>query len=158
MARRLFTVSWWMASAERTLCQEITAAPDDVRAFYVELDNIKLVHPLVVSVRTTTRSHTADGYVQTYRVRDRIPLRLFTLRTTYSARLYVPAVGDVIAEARQFPGVRLHSKVTFEQIERGTRVVERMRVDAPRPLATLTMREAVKAHTAMLSGIRRLFE
>jgi Polyketide cyclase / dehydrase and lipid transport len=151
-------VSRWIACTERTLTEEIPAPPDDVREFYVNLDNIKRVHPLVVAVHSTGRSQTADGYVQTYRVQDRIPLGPFILRTGYVARLYVPAVGDVTAEARQFPGVRLNSTVTFEQAKAGTRVIERLRIEAPRPLAGVTARAAINAHIAMLSGIRRFFE
>jgi hypothetical protein len=33
-----------------------------------------------------------------------------------------------------------------------------MRIDAPRALVAMTSREAVKAHTAMLAGMRRCFE
>ncbi|MGH3676407.1 MAG: SRPBCC family protein [Mycobacterium sp.] len=151
-------MSRWITRAERTLTEEVPAHPERVRGFYVDLDNIKLVHPLVVSVRSTGRSETADGYVQTYRVRDRIPLGPFTLPTSYRARLHVPVTGDVSSEARQFPGVRLRSTVAFEPIEGGTRVVERMTIEAPRLLARVTTREAVKAHIAMLAGIRRRFE
>jgi hypothetical protein len=151
-------VAWWIAGAERTLTEQIPAPPDEVRRFYVDLNNIRLVHPLVVSVRSLARNATADGYVQVYRVRDRIPLKLFTLRTSYWARLYVPIAGDVIGEARQFPRVRLHSRVTFDAFDGGTRVVERIRTEAPRILSTVTTREAVKAHVALLAGIRRHFE
>ena len=157
-ATRLSTVSWWIACEERTLTEEVPAAADEVRGFYVDLNNIKLVHPLVVSVRSTGRTETADGYVQTYRVRDRIPLGPFTVRTSYVARLDVPAVGGVITRARQFPWVRLYSVVTFEQIQPGTRVVERMQITAPRLLAAVTVREAVKAHIEMLAGVRRYFK
>ena len=139
-------MGWWIACTERTLTEEVSAEPDQVRAFYVDLNNVKLVHPLVVSVRSIVRRPAAGGYLQVYRVRDRIPLGAFTLSTSYSARLYVPVAGDVIAEARQFPRVRLRSRVTFERVEGGTRVTERIRFDAPRPLATLTVREAMKAH------------
>jgi hypothetical protein len=140
-----------------TLAEEIPAAPDRVREFYVDLNNIRLVHPLVVSVRTVGRTETADGYVQTYRVTDRIPLGLVTLRTAYTARLHVPIHGDVVAEARQFPRVRLHSVVTFDEIDGGTRIVEHLRIRAPRLLATVTTREAVDAHRTMLSNIREHF-
>jgi hypothetical protein len=64
-------VSWWVARAERTVSEEIPAPPNAVRDFYVDLDNIKRVHPLVVAVRATDRRQTADGYVQSYRVQDR---------------------------------------------------------------------------------------
>ena len=65
-------MSRWITREERTLREDVPGPPDDVRRFYVDLDNIKLVHPLVVSVHTVDRRETADGYVQTYRVGDRI--------------------------------------------------------------------------------------
>jgi hypothetical protein len=151
-------VSFWIALADRTLSEEIPAPPDQVRDFYVDLDSIKVVHPLVVSVQTISRSDTADGYQQTYRVRDRIPLGPLSLRITYWASVEVPADGDVITEARQFPRVRLNGIVAFEPIASGTRLTERLRIAAPRLLAPMTQREAVDAHTAMLAGIRSHFE
>ncbi|MGH3597426.1 MAG: SRPBCC family protein, partial [Mycobacterium sp.] len=117
-------MSRWITHAERTLSEEVPAAPEQVRDFYVDLDNIKAVHPLVVSVRTISRTETASGYQQTYRVGDRIPLGMVNLRVSYWARIQVPAQGDVITEARQFPGVRLNGTVTFEPIDSGTRVIE----------------------------------
>ena len=56
------------------------------------------------------------------------------------------------------PYLRLCSTVAFQPIEAGTRVVERIRIEAPRPLASVTARKAVEAHTVMLAGIRRRFE
>ena len=44
-------MSLWIAHAERTISDEIPAPPDEVRDFYVDLDNIKDLHPLVVSVQ-----------------------------------------------------------------------------------------------------------
>lgn len=151
-------MSWWIAHAERTLTQDVPAPPDEVRDFYVNLDNIKLVHPLIVSVETVSRSESPDGYRQSYRVIDRIPLGPLTIKITYRARLHVPTDGDVTTEADQSPGVRLRGTVSFEPIETGTRVTERIRIAAPRLLAPMTTREAVKAHIAMLAGIRRHFE
>lgn len=152
------TVSWWITHADRTLTEEIPAPPDQVRDFYVDLDSIKVVHPLVVSVQTISRSESADGYQQTYRVRDRIPLGRLAIRISYWARIQVPVHGAVITEARQFPLVRLRGSVTFEPIDSGTRLSERLRIAAPRPLAAMTQREAVNAHVAMLAGIRSHFE
>jgi hypothetical protein len=142
----------------RTVSEEIPAPPNEVRDFYVDLDNIKRVHPLVVAVRATDRKQTPTGYVQSYRVQDRIPLGPWHLRISYVARLHVPTTGDVIAEAYQFPRVRLRTTVTFEPIDEGTRITEHMRIEAPRALAAMTVREATKAHTAMLAGMRRCFE
>lgn len=151
-------MSWWVARTERTLTQDVPAAPSEVRDFYVNLDNIKLVHPLIVSVETLSHSQTPDGYLQSYRVIDRIPLGPFTIKIAYQARLQVPTEGDVLTEADQSPGVRLRGTVRFEPVEAGTRVTERIRIAAPRLLAPIATREAVKAHIAMLAGIRRRFE
>ena len=150
-------MSFWIVHAAETLTEQIPATPDQVRDFYVDLDNIKVVHPLVVSVQTISRSETADGYVQTYRVRDRIPLGAFAIRISYWARVEVPVRGDVLTEARQFPRVRLRGTVTFEPIDSGTRLTERLQIAAPRLLAATTRREAVHAHIAMLAGIRSHF-
>ncbi|BBX47363.1 hypothetical protein GCM10009641_15610 [Mycobacterium cookii] len=151
-------MSLWIAHAEHTLSEEIPAPPDQVRDFYVDLENIKVVHPLVVSVQTIAREETADGYHQTYRVRDRIPLGPLSIGISYRASLDVPVHGDVITEARQFPRVRLNGVVSFEPIDSGTRLTERIRIAAPRLLAPMTEGEAVKAHAAMLAGIRSHFE
>jgi ligand-binding SRPBCC domain-containing protein len=141
----------------RTVTETVPAPPDEVRAFYVDLDNIALVHPLVVSVRSTSRTDGDDGYTQTYRVRDRIPLGPLTLGISYTARLRVPVRGDVLTEARQFPGVALDGVVSFAASDDGTRVTERLRIAAPRPLAAVTVRQAVAAHAEMLAGIRNHF-
>jgi len=148
---------WWIASTERSVTDVVPAPPEEVRAFYVDLDNVKLVHPLVVSVQSTTRTQTAGGYTQTYRVRDRLPFGPFRLNIAYTARLEVPAHGDVVTEARQFPRVELDGIVSFDAERDGTRVTERLVIRAPRPLAATTVRQAVAAHVEMLAGIRRHF-
>ncbi|WP_292988906.1 SRPBCC family protein [Mycobacterium sp.] len=151
-------MSLWIAHAEQAISAEIPAPPEVVRDFYVDLDNIKQFHPLVVAVEVLAHDRTADGYQTTYRVRDRIPLGALTLPITYWARVRVPARGDVTTEARQFPRVRLAGTVSFEPVESGTRLTERLSIEAPRPLASTTVREAVGAHVKMLSGIRDHFE
>jgi carbon monoxide dehydrogenase subunit G len=151
-------VSLWIAHAERTISEDIPAPPDAVREFYVDLDNIKDLHPLVVSVEVLSHDQTDGGYQKTYRVRDRIPLGPFSLGITYWARVQVPLQGDVRTEARQFPRVRLNGTVSFEPTQLGTRLTERINIAAPRLLAAMTQREAVDAHVAMLAGIRGHFE
>lgn len=157
-------MSWWSRAAERTVSDLVPAPPETVRAFYVDLDNIALVHPLVISVQSTGRTVQpaaedggADSYVHEYRVRDRIPIGKFALHIRYAVRLSVPATGDIIAESRQFPGVRLYTTVSFDPADDGTRVTERMQIRAPRPLLAVTVNEAVAAHATMLAGIGRHF-
>lgn len=151
-------MTWWTVHADRTLSEHVPAPPDAVRDFYVDLDNIRLVHPLIVSVETVSCNQTPDGYRQTYRVVDRIPLGPFMIRTSYRARLWVPVSGDVLTEADQSPGVRLRGTVSFEPVDGGTRVTERISITAPRLLAGVTIREGVRAHVKMLAGIRTHFE
>nr|WP_232004790.1 hypothetical protein [Mycobacterium sp. ACS1612] len=69
----------------------------------------------------------------------------------------MPDSGPVTAEARRFPRVRLRTTVTFEPIDNGTRITEHIRILAPRLLAAMTVSEAVKAHAAMLAGMRKCF-
>ena len=151
-------MSWWHVHTERTMSDDVPAPPERVRDFYVDLNNIRLVHPLIVSVDLVSSGQTDGGFERTYRVVDRVPVGPFTMAITYRARLWVPVDGDVLTEADQPPGVRLRGVVSFEPIPTGTRVTERVRFSAPRPLAGVTIREGVKAHVEMLAGMRRHFE
>ena len=150
-------MSWWMPEVERTVSEEVAAPPAEVRNFYVDLDSLRLVHPLIVSVEELSRVEGSDGYRQTYRVVDRMRVGPISFKIAYQARLGVPVTGDVLTEAVQSPGVRLRGTVSFEPVAGGTRITERVRISAPRPLAAYTTREAVKAHVTMLSGIRSHF-
>ncbi len=151
-------MSWWYVHTERTMSDDVPAPPEQVRDFYVDLNNIRAVHPLIVSVELVSSGQTGGGFERIYRVVDRVPVGPFTMTITYRARLCVAADGDVITEADQPPGIHLRGVVSFEPIPTGTRVTERVRFSAPRPLAGVTIREGVKAHVEMLAGIRRHFE
>jgi hypothetical protein len=150
-------VSIWIGQARRNVSGEVPAPPEKVRAFYVDLDNISRVHPLVQWVRSTSRVDLSDGYRQDYQVRDRIPLGPFALPITYRARLTVPATGAVTAQAWQFPQVRLDSRVEFAATDTGTRITEELTIAAPRPLLAITVEQAVAAHATMLAAIGKLF-
>ncbi|OBG82264.1 polyketide cyclase / dehydrase and lipid transport [Mycobacterium sp. E802] len=143
----------WIGQARRSVSAQVPAPPARVRAFYVDLDNIAQVHPLVQWVRRGARLDLADGYRQDYRVRDRIPLGPFTIPITYRARLVVPTSGVVTAQARQFPRVTLDSRVDFAATETGTRITEELTMAAPRPLLPVTVAQAVAAHSTMLAAI-----
>ena len=119
--------------------------------------NLRTLHPLIVAVQRTARTVGPDGHVLTYRVRDRIVLGRIILPVTYRATLHVPAEGDVWTEARQFPKVRLRGRVSFDEVDGGTRLTERLSITAPWPLAGFTARQAVAAHATMLAGIRAHF-
>lgn len=147
-----------MRGVERTLAEEIPGPPREVRAFYVDLGNIAEIHPLVVSVRTVERQSTAGGYRQTYRIKDLVPLGFLRLPVTYTAELDVPDDGPVTARSRQFPRVRLDSSVSFTATPGGTLLTEQIVIRAPWPLLSVTVRQAVAAHTEMLAALRHRFE
>jgi hypothetical protein len=143
-------VNWWRASSERTLTEFVPTDPATIRAFYTDLKNLKAVHPLILTVR-----EVAPGR---WRVRERNTFGPLSFRTSYSVQMDVDADGDVVGESQAHLGVRLRDVVSFEAVDGGTKVVERLRLVAPRPLIGYAHREAVKAHEEMLAGMRRHFE
>ena len=81
-------MSWWVARAERTVSEEIPAPPNAVRDFYVDLDNIKRVHPLVVAVRATDRH-----FVVAPKRAELIGLFVFDVAFMLLLRLYLKLKG-----------------------------------------------------------------
>ena len=152
-----------MPPVQRVVSEQIAGSPADVRDFYVDLDNIVDLHPLVVEVRSLSKNVRSGGYEQAYRVKDVVPLgfskslAFLKLPITYTTTLTVPDSGPVRTSARQFPRVRLEGVVSFEPEETGTRLTERIAISAPRPLLGITVRRAVAAHADMLAGSRRHF-
>ena len=147
----------WLSRSRFELREEVPAAPDDVRTFYTDLANMKLVHPLVVAVACLADQQDVRGRRRDYRVRDRIPFGPFSLCVTYRATVLIAPDGVVHTEARQFPRVRLLGRVTFAHAGAGTTVTEAVDIEAPRPLMAFTAAQAEKAHAAMLAAIRRHF-
>ena len=148
----------WMSRSRFELRAEVPATPDEVRTFYADLANMKLVHPLVVAVDCLVDRQGVEGRRRDYRVRDRIPLGPLALAVTYRATVLIAPDGVVHTEARQFPRVQLRGAVTFAASGAGTTVTEAVDIEAPRPLAAFTAGQAEEAHAAMLAAIRRHFE
>ncbi|BBX82892.1 hypothetical protein MAUB_07650 [Mycolicibacterium aubagnense] len=147
-----------MSRSRFALSEEVPAVPDEVRTFYTDLANMKLVHPLVVAVDCLVDRQDAQGRHRDYRVRDRIPFGPLALAVTYRATVLIAPGGVVHTEARQFPKVRLRGTVAFAASGAGTTVTETVDIDAPRLLTAFTAAQAEKAHAAMLAAIRRHFE
>ncbi|MDO3638167.1 SRPBCC family protein [Mycolicibacterium arseniciresistens] len=143
-------MSWWRASSEWTLTEFVPTDPATIRGFYTDLQNLKAVHPLILTVR-----EVAPGR---WRVQERNAIGPLAIRMWYSVQMDVDVDGDVIGDSQAHLGVRLRDVVSFEAVDGGTEVVERLRLVAPRPLIGYAHREAVKAHEEMLAGMRRHFE
>ena len=144
-------------SVERTVADHIPAPPDEVRAHYVDLTNLAVVHPLITSVEMIGEAADGDGHRRTYRIKDLVPVGFLKLPIAYTAVMQVPARGPVTSQAFQFPGIRLQSRVSFDPAGGGTQLTEVISISAPRPLLGLTVRRAVAAHSEMLAGLRRHF-
>jgi hypothetical protein len=148
----------WQSRSRFELREEVPGAPEDVRTFYTDLANMRLVHPLVVAVDCLDDRRTVRGHFRAYRVRDRIPFGPLNLAVTYRATVLIAPGGVVHTEARQFPNVRLSGAVTFAPAGAGTTVTEVVDIEAPLPLVAFTAAQAEKAHAAMLAAIRDHFE
>ena len=128
-----------------------------MRRFYVDLDNITALHPLVVAVRSTGRHETADGYVQSY-----VSARPRPVRPGHTADP-LHRTADGAAHGRRH---RRFVAVPTSAIAHGRLVRTRRRRHAadrtdrirrPRPLAGVTVREGVGAHRQMLARIAAHF-
>lgn len=148
----------WLSQSRFELREQVPGAPDDVRTFYTDLANMKLVHPLVVAVDCLADRQDARGRCREYRVRDRIPLGPFNMGVTYRATVLNAPDGVVHTEARQFPNVRLLGTVTFASAGACSTVTEVVHIEAPRLIMAFTAAQAEKAHAAMLAAIRERFE
>jgi hypothetical protein len=150
-----------MVSVQRVVSQQIPAEPAEVRAFYVDLSNLKALHPFLVSVEAGPRRSLADGYVQEFRIREDVPLGPVRLPIRFRARLTVPSSGPTISESFQFPRVRLRTVVSFEPAgmgqEAATLLTEHIRFSAPWPLVGVTVRQGVAAHREMLVRLAAKF-
>jgi ligand-binding SRPBCC domain-containing protein len=151
-------MSRWIAQTEHVVSERIPAPPERVRAFYIDLANLKSLHPFLVSVQPDGRQSSESGYVQHYRVHERIPLGPVRLPIHFRARLSVPFSGDVVTDSWQFPRIRLHTVVSFHPDGDSTMLTERIGFSAPRPLARITVTEGLVAHRAMLAGIAAHFD
>lgn len=143
-------MSWWLASSDWTLTELVPTDAATVRNFCTDVANLKLVHPLILTARKVGPDH--------WRVQERNPLGPLSFRVWYSMHVHVEANGDMVGEAGPFLGARLHNVVSFESVDGGTQVVERLQIVAPRPLIGNMHSKSLKAHEEMLTAIRRYFE
>ena len=93
-----------------------------------------------------------------YRVVDRIPMGPFRLRTVYAASLESVTNREIHGYARQSPGVRLHTVYALEEVASGTRLVERVSVQAPRMLRRFVIAQARKSHEETLARVKGRLE
>ena len=147
----------WMPAVD-ILCEiEIQVAPARLHEFLCDLSNYSPLHPLIESIEEL--SPTAEmPRARRYRVVDRIPFGPFRLRARYIAALDPVSQNEVHGHAWQSPGIRLHSRYALQEITSGTRLVERVSVEAPWILRGFVIRQARQSHEETLVKMKALLE
>ncbi len=128
-----------------------------LHAFLCDLQNYVLLHPLIESIQEIAPTdEMPDG--RRYRVVDRIPIGPFRLRTVYTAVLRPVSECEVHGHASQAPRVRLHTIYTLDEVASGTRLVERVSVEAPGMLRRFVIAQARKSHEETLAKMKVVLE
>ena len=136
---------------------EIQVPRGRLHAFLCDLSNYRPLHPLIESVEEIPPSEELPG-ARRYRVVDRIQVGPLRLRATYIAALEPVGEAEVHGYAWQSPGIRLHTIYSLETIGSGTRLVERVSVEAPRLLRRFVIHQARQSHEHTLDRMKAFLE
>ena len=79
-------------------------------------------------------------------------------RTVYTAALDPVSSSEVHGHAWQAPRIRLHTVYALEEVASGTRLVERVRVEAPRILRAFVVSQARRSHEETLGRMKEFLE
>ena len=115
---------------------EIRVPQEQLHAFLCDLHNYVPLHPLIESIEEISPMDEMPA-ARRYRVVDRVPLGPFRLRTVYTAALDPVTAREVHGYAWQSPGIRMQTIYALEGTDSGTRLVERVSIEAPRILRSL---------------------
>lgn len=146
-----------MVACDFVLEQDFDVTPAVLHAFLCDLENYVALHPLIESIEERTPSDELPR-AKHYRVVDRIPFGPFKLRTVYIAALNPIDAGEVHGYAWQFPSIRLHTIYALTATDRGTHLVERVSVRAPRIFRRFVINQASRAHAETLAKMKGLLE
>jgi hypothetical protein len=136
---------------------EIDVLPANVHACLCDLERLAPLHPLIESIEELPTSDSMPR-ARRYRVVDRIPFGPFRLRAVYTAALDPVTEREVHGHAWQSPGITLHSIYSLEATERGTHLIEHVRIEAPWILRRFVVAQARGAHEETLEKLKTLLE
>jgi hypothetical protein len=146
-----------MSSAEFELETEIQISLERLHSFLCDLHNFVPLHPLIESIDEIPPTSEIP-HARWYRVVDRIAIGPFRVRTAYTAALEPISDREVHGHAWQSPGVRLRTVYALEATESGTRLAERVSVEAPRILRGFVVSQAQRSHEETLGKMKALLE
>lgn len=136
---------------------EIGVSRESLCTFLGDLHNYVALHPLIVSIDELEPLAERPN-ARRYRVLDRIPVGPFTIRASYVAELETMDQGLVRGRAWQRPGVRVKTEYELTAVDAGTRLVERVAIDAPRLMRAFVVDQARRAHRDTLDKMKLLLE
>ncbi len=136
---------------------EIRVPQARLHAFLCDLHNYVPLHPLIESIEEVSPTDDMPG-ARRYRVVDPLPWGPFRLRTVYSAALESVTANEVHGHAWQSPGIRLQTIYALGEVEAGTRLVERVTIEAPRILRRFVVSQARQSHKETLAKMKALLE
>jgi len=136
---------------------EIRVSRESLCSFLGDLHNYVALHPLIVSIDELESSAERQS-ARRYRVIDRVRVGPFSVRASYVAELETVDQGLVRGRAWQWPGVRVKTEYELAAVEAGTRLVERVAIEAPRVLRALVVEQARRAHRDTLDEMKLLLE
>lgn len=128
-----------------------------LHAFLCDLHRYVPLHPFIESIQELPPREDLPN-ARSYRVVDRIPVGPFKLKTVYTAALDPVSDTEVHGHAWQSPGIRLKTVYSLEEVEAGTRLVERCSVRARPWLRPFVVGQARKAHAKTHDELKALLE
>ena len=147
-----------MSPTDFVLETEMRVSPLRLHDFLCDLHNYVPLHPLIESIEEIPARADDAPKLRRYRVIDRIPLGPIRLRTVYEASLESVSALEVHGHATQSPGIRLHTVYALSEVATGTRLVERVSVEAPLLLRRFVITKARRSHEETLAKMKALLE
>ena len=133
----------------------IQCAPERVIDFLADLSGHDKIHPLIVSVEELD---VPGEQFRRYRITDRVPMGLFTIKAVYEADIWQTDDGNLQSIARQSPGIILRNTTTATSQADGTLLREVVTVKAPFFLERFTYRQARESHEKMFERVKVYLE
>ena len=146
-----------MATAHFRQTLEIRAAPAAVHALLADLDQLRVLHPLIESIRELP-PRTEQPDARRYRVVDRLEVGRLRVRSAYTAELRTLSESEIEGRAWQRPGIELKTIYRMEASTLGTQLTESTELRAPWPLRGFVLRQAEAAHRDMLEHLKAHLE
>ncbi len=146
-----------MKTARFTVETLIDAPLERVHEQLRDLRNYRDFHPLLIRITELPRD-PEDADTQRCEMLERLTLGPFSWRSTYTATMRVVSPTELFAEAWAPARVHLVNRFVLAAEGTGTRLIERVEIEAPGLLLGYAARTAEAAHTEQFERLREAME